>query len=86
MTGGKVLVPPQRIPSQLNMAGYGPDIRIVNDQIIFGHTGGAAGETADIDVYPGLDWVAVILTNYDSSNQVGSPHQAAGSAHHRAPA
>jgi len=27
------------------MTGYGPDIRIVNDRIVFGHTGGAAGET-----------------------------------------
>jgi CubicO group peptidase (beta-lactamase class C family) len=72
MTSGKVPLPPQRIPSELNMAGYGPDIRIVNNQIIVGHTGGAVGETADIDIYPGRDWVAVILSNYDSSNQVGS--------------
>ena len=72
MASGKVPLPPQRVPSQLNMAGYGPDIRIVNDWTVFGHTGGAAGETTDIDIYPGLGWVAVILSNYDISNQVGS--------------
>jgi CubicO group peptidase (beta-lactamase class C family) len=72
MTSGKVPLPPQRIPSQLNMTGYGPDIRIVNDQIVFGHTGGAAGETTYIGIYQDLDWVAVILSNYDISNQVGS--------------
>lgn len=72
MTSGKVPLPPQRIPSQLNMVGYGPDVRIVNDRIVFGHTGGAAGETTDIDIYPDLGWVAVILSNYDISNQVGS--------------
>jgi CubicO group peptidase (beta-lactamase class C family) len=72
MTSGKVPLPPQRIPSQLNMVSYGPDVRIVNDQIVFGHTGGAVGETTDIDIYPDLDWVAVILSNYDISNQVAS--------------
>jgi CubicO group peptidase (beta-lactamase class C family) len=72
MTSGKVPLPRQRIPSQLNMTGYGPDIRIVNDQIVFGHTGGAAGETTYIGIYQDLDWVAVILSNYDISNQVGS--------------
>jgi CubicO group peptidase (beta-lactamase class C family) len=72
MTSGKVALPPQRVPSQLNMASYGPDVRIVNDQIVFGHTGGASGETTDIDVYPGLDWVVTILSNYTISNQVGS--------------
>jgi hypothetical protein len=74
---GQPPVPPpkalqQRIPSQLNMTGYGPDIRIVSDRVVFGHTGGAAGETTDIDIYPDLDWVAVILSNYDISNQVAS--------------
>jgi CubicO group peptidase (beta-lactamase class C family) len=72
MTSGKVPLPPQRVPSQLDMAGYGPDIRIVSNQTVFGHTGGAAGETTDIDIYPDLDWVAVILSNYDISNQVAS--------------
>jgi len=72
MTSGKMPLPPQRTPSQLTMVGYGPDIRIVNDQTVFGHTGGAAGETTDIDIYPDLDWVAVILSNYDIANQVGS--------------
>ena len=46
--------------------------KVVNDQIVFGHTGGAAGETTYIGIYQDLDWVAVILSNYDISNQVGS--------------
>jgi CubicO group peptidase (beta-lactamase class C family) len=72
MTSGKVPLPPQRVPSQLNMVGYGPDLRIVSGRIVFGHTGGAVGETADIDIYPDLDWVAVILSNYDIANQVAA--------------
>ncbi len=72
MTTGKVPLPPQRVPAQLNMVCYGPDMRIVNDRTAFSHTGGAAGETADIDIYRDLDWVAVILSNYDASNQVGA--------------
>jgi CubicO group peptidase (beta-lactamase class C family) len=50
MTSGKVPLPPQRIPSQLNMTGYGPDIRIVSGRIVVGHTGGAAGEPPMIEI------------------------------------
>jgi len=72
MTSGKVPLPPQRIPSQLNMTGYGPDIRIVNGRTVIGHTGGASGETTNIDSYLGLGWVTAILSNYDISNQAGT--------------
>jgi CubicO group peptidase (beta-lactamase class C family) len=72
MTGGKVPSPPQRLPSQLNMVGYGPQIRIVNDHTVFGHTDGAPGETADIDFYPNEEWVAVILSNCTITNEAGS--------------
>lgn len=72
MTGGKVPLPPQRVPSQQNMAGYGPQLRIVNDHHVLGHTSGGPGETADIDMYPDEDWVAVILSNYTISDEVGS--------------
>lgn len=66
MTGGKVPLPPHR--NQSDIVGYGPDTRIVNDRFVFGHTGGAAGETTVIDVYPDLDWVTVMLSNYDVAN------------------
>jgi CubicO group peptidase (beta-lactamase class C family) len=76
MTSGKVPLSPQQArdqpPSQLDMVGYGPDIRIINDQIVFGHTGGAGGETTYIGIYPDLDWVAVILSNYNISNEMRS--------------
>jgi CubicO group peptidase (beta-lactamase class C family) len=74
MTSGKVPYAPQRNrpPSQLDMVGYGPEIRVVNDQIIFGHTGGADGETTDIGIYPGLDWVTVMLSNYTITSQMES--------------
>lgn len=72
MTSGKVPLPRQRVASQLNMTGYGPDLRVVNDRVVFGHTGGAAGETTDIDIYPDLGWTAITLSNYEISNQLGA--------------
>jgi CubicO group peptidase (beta-lactamase class C family) len=76
MTSGKVPLSRQQArsqpPSQLDIVGYGPDIRIVNDQIVFGHTGGAPGETTNIDIYPDLDWVAVILSNYNITPEMQS--------------
>jgi CubicO group peptidase (beta-lactamase class C family) len=76
MTSVKVPLTPQQAhqwpPSQLAAFGYGPEIRIVNDQTVFGHTGGAAGETAAINIYPDRDLVTVFLSNYTITNQVAS--------------
>ena len=43
--------------------GYGVENLIVNDQRVFGHPGGALGVNADLNVYPGLGWVAAVLGN-----------------------
>jgi CubicO group peptidase (beta-lactamase class C family) len=75
MTSGKVPLSPQQAdqpPSQLDLVGYGPDIRIVNDQTVFGHTGGGPGETTNIDIYPDLDWAAVMLSNYTITPEASS--------------
>jgi CubicO group peptidase (beta-lactamase class C family) len=75
MTSAKVALSPQLTrnqwpPNQLAAVGYCPEIRIVNDQTVFGHTGGAAGESAAVNIYPDLDWVTVILSNYTITSDV----------------
>jgi hypothetical protein len=70
MTSGKFAVARGRseLSQQVDLVGCGPDIRIVNNQTVFGHTGGASGETTDIGVYPDPGWIAVILSNYGITN------------------
>lgn len=72
MTSGKMPHAPQNAqpPDQLTLVGYGPDIHIVNDQTVVGHTGGAAGETTNLDIYPDQDWITVILSNYTATNDL----------------
>lgn len=57
-------------PGLQNMSGaYGAIAEILNNQRIVslgGATSPGGGETANIDIYPDLDWDAVILSNYDS--------------------
>lgn len=43
--------------------GYGVENLIVNNQRVFGHPGGAAGANTDLNIYPGLGWVAAVLGN-----------------------
>jgi hypothetical protein len=38
---------------------------IVHDQRVLLHGGGSPGESTNISIYPDLDWVAVVLSNYD---------------------
>jgi CubicO group peptidase (beta-lactamase class C family) len=52
-------------PWQNWLSGYGLEDTIINDQHILGHSGNGPGIATGIDIYPGLDWVAVILGNYD---------------------
>jgi len=44
---------------------YGPVAAIFNSQRIAFIAGGSAGESTWIDMYPGLGWDVVILSNYD---------------------
>ena len=59
MTSGKTPGPPGAFQ------GYGILAAIVNDQRILLHGGGSPGESTNVSIYPDLDWVAVVLSNYD---------------------
>jgi CubicO group peptidase (beta-lactamase class C family) len=52
------------LPWQSWIIGYGLEDTIINNQHIIGHSGNGPGITTAIDIYPGLDWAAVILGNY----------------------
>jgi CubicO group peptidase (beta-lactamase class C family) len=59
MTSGKV-------PSTVGaFQAYGILAAIVNNQRVLLHGGGSPGESTNISIYPDLDWVAVVLSNYD---------------------
>ncbi|WP_207944857.1 serine hydrolase domain-containing protein [Actinomadura rubrisoli] len=69
-TTGKVpLSPtdPPPAPGQVRFYGYGFRNTILNGQLVFGHSGGRTGGATNLDIYPGLDWVTVILGNQDTS-------------------
>ena len=54
-------------PRRSVMSGYGFEQRIVNGHRIFGHGGAApvpGGIATDLSIYPDLDWVSVVLSNY----------------------
>jgi len=54
-------------PRRSVMSGYGFEQRIVNGHRIFGHGGAApvpGGIATDLSIYPDLDWVSVLLSNY----------------------
>jgi CubicO group peptidase (beta-lactamase class C family) len=59
MTSGKV-------PSPVGaFQAYGILAAIVHNQRVLLHGGGSPGESTNISIYPDLDWVAVVLSNYD---------------------
>ncbi|GLY68411.1 serine hydrolase domain-containing protein [Amycolatopsis taiwanensis] len=66
MTSGKVALPPLQPSSQAEFYGYGYDDAIVNGERVFGHSGGGPGIATRLDVFPGLDWVSIVLGNYDT--------------------
>ena len=59
MTSGKVPGPPGAFQA------YGILAAIVHNQRVLLHGGGSPGESTNISIYPDLDWVAVVLSNYD---------------------
>jgi CubicO group peptidase (beta-lactamase class C family) len=67
--GGKV--PPPQPPGPapgippVGFQCYGPVTLLVRDQWVTGHGGGAPGTSTDFQMYPGSEWVTVILSNYD---------------------
>jgi hypothetical protein len=64
-------VPPSAGPpepaSQTLFYGYGHLAAIVNNQRVFGHSGSSAGAATRLDIHPDLDWVSVVLSNYDTT-------------------
>ncbi|TDC27983.1 class A beta-lactamase-related serine hydrolase [Streptomyces sp. 8K308] len=67
ITGGKVALPPSQPPSQTQFYGYGHLDVIVNDQRVLGHSGGGPGAATRLDIFPDLDWVSIVLGNYDTT-------------------
>jgi CubicO group peptidase (beta-lactamase class C family) len=65
ITSGKVALPPG--PTQVQFYGYGHVDAIVDNQRVHGHSGSGPGMATRLDVFPGLDWVSVVLGNYDTN-------------------
>lgn len=67
ITSGKVALLPSQPPSQTDFYGYGYRDAIVNGKRVFGHSGSGPGMATRLDVYPDLDWVSIVLSNYDTT-------------------
>jgi CubicO group peptidase (beta-lactamase class C family) len=74
MLGGKVPTVPSGPPPgqpapptgpRVGFQCYGPVSMLVNNQWVTGHSGGNAGTSTDVQMYPDSGWVSVILSNYD---------------------
>ena len=52
-------------PAVRSFTAYGAPAPIHHNRLLFGHGGGAAGESTNWTIYRDLDWVGVILCNYD---------------------
>lgn len=52
-------------PAVRSFTAYGAPAPVHNNHLLFGHGGGAAGESANWTIYRDLDWTGVILSNYD---------------------
>jgi CubicO group peptidase (beta-lactamase class C family) len=69
ITSGKVVLSPSDQPLEpysIRYYGYGFRNTVVGNELVFGHSGSGAGRATNFDIYPELDWVAVILSNYDT--------------------
>lgn len=69
-TGAKVALSPADLPpdpSRHRFYGYGFRVKIVNSHVVFGHSGSGPGTTTNLDIYPDLDWVGIVLSNYAGS-------------------
>ncbi|MFI7639743.1 serine hydrolase domain-containing protein [Nonomuraea sp. NPDC049400] len=69
ITTGKMIMSPSEQPGltrQQLFYGYGFIDAIVGGRHVVGHSGSAAGAANYLDTYPGLGWVALILSNYDT--------------------
>jgi CubicO group peptidase (beta-lactamase class C family) len=67
---GKEAIPPwtdspATFMPQASFETYGPLAMLTNGQWVLSHNGGAAGESAYLEIYPDRGWVSVVLSNYD---------------------
>lgn len=73
---------PDPEPNQSMLVGYGTEERIINNQRLYGHTGGLqihlagssqpGGGSTSLTIYPDLNVVAVVLSNYFLSPGIGT--------------
>jgi CubicO group peptidase (beta-lactamase class C family) len=66
VTTGKQAVSPVDLP-QGQFYGYGQVEAISGAHRIVGHSGGGPGRANNLDVFPDAGWVAIVLSNYDTS-------------------
>jgi CubicO group peptidase (beta-lactamase class C family) len=78
LAGGRYPVSPEQHyadqPPGITLIGYGPEERMIGGQRAYGHTGALeirvpgssqpGGGSADLSIYPDLDVIAVVLSNY----------------------
>jgi CubicO group peptidase (beta-lactamase class C family) len=67
ITSGKQALPPSQPPSQAEFYGYGYLDAILNNRRILGHSGSGPGAANRLDIYPELNWVSIVLSNYDTT-------------------
>ncbi|MEV4710330.1 serine hydrolase domain-containing protein [Micromonospora sp. NPDC049374] len=67
ITSGKQALPPSQLPSQAEFYGYGYLNAILNNRRILGHSGSGPGAANRLDIYPDLNWVSIVLSNYDTT-------------------
>lgn len=67
LAGRYPLTPPAGAipPRQSWMSGYGLEDTIANNRHILSHAGNGPGIANNLDIFPALDWTAVVLSNYD---------------------
>jgi CubicO group peptidase (beta-lactamase class C family) len=65
ISGGKYPISPGKASSGVALAAYGMYEYIVNDQRVIRRTGTSRnGIAVSLSIYPDLDWVGVLLSNY----------------------
>jgi CubicO group peptidase (beta-lactamase class C family) len=67
LAGKMPLLPPANAvpPRQAWLSGYGLEDTITHNQHILSHAGNGPGIANILDIYPYLDWTAVVVSNYD---------------------
>ncbi|MFI9552901.1 serine hydrolase domain-containing protein [Nonomuraea endophytica] len=68
-TTGKVLLAPTDrpvVPADARFYGYGFRDTITTGHRVWGHSGSAMGVATNLDIFPDLGWIAVVLSNYDT--------------------